>query len=329
MSNINYFPGVEQKDTDTSGETITIYRDFRDSLVFMITSDGHDIDSITNELISGYFENYKIFLENLYSSDSTFLYDKTDEYTGIWKKLGYDEKVHISRILYKDLRKFDFLKLIHCIGDSHACFFSGGGVQPQWPALSRDILPFFRSYRLGPTTACNLVIKTYMMNQIVGQKVDKDKDRIVFCFGEVDCRVHVRRLMERNSKSMEDVVGEMVKDYMDVVVKYKNKGLDIGVWGPIASYPDNHMEAVHLDFMLNYEKMKDFGSCLERNKITKYFNEKVEERCKEEGIHFVTLFYEMVDENLITKGKYLDYAIHLNNDALPVSVKEFEKKNLI
>ena len=39
--------------------------------------------------------------------------------------------------------------MIHCIGDSHSCFFSGEDkIQPIWPEQSFDTLPYFRSYRI-------------------------------------------------------------------------------------------------------------------------------------------------------------------------------------
>jgi hypothetical protein len=47
--------------------------------------------------------------------------------------------------------------MIHCIGDSHSCFFSGEDkIQPIWPEKSFDTLSYFRSYRIGPSTAYNL-----------------------------------------------------------------------------------------------------------------------------------------------------------------------------
>ena len=48
--------------------------------------------------------------------------------------------------------------LFHCIGDSHASFFSGRDrMCPKWPeGDAKSRLPFFRYYRLGPVLAYNL-----------------------------------------------------------------------------------------------------------------------------------------------------------------------------
>ena len=47
--------------------------------------------------------------------------------------------------------------MIHCIGDSHSAVFSGEEtMQPEWPELASNKLPFFKSYRLGPATAYQL-----------------------------------------------------------------------------------------------------------------------------------------------------------------------------
>lgn len=221
-------------------------------------------------------------------------------------------------------------KINHCIGDSHASIFSGnGGVQPQWPSLANDTLKYFRSYRIGPATAYNSITKKHIIDSIVVNKVNKDEDRIIFCFGEVDCRVHVKRFMNFNKADMRTVVDEIIGRYMTVVKLYKDNGYDVGVWGPIASYPDDNIEKVHLDFMLNYEKVKDFGTTKERNEIAKYFNDKLKEVCEENDIHFMTIFYDMVDDNLLTDKKYLDYAIHLNDKSVPLIINEFEKKKLL
>ena len=76
--------------------------------------------------------------------------------------------------------------MIHCIGDSHSCIFSGNGIQPVWPYPSRDILPYFRSYRIGPATATHNINKFPVIDDIINKKVDKNNDMIFFVFGEVN-----------------------------------------------------------------------------------------------------------------------------------------------
>jgi len=47
--------------------------------------------------------------------------------------------------------------VIHCLGDSHVCFFSGQDRIFQAGLPAKNILPFFRAWHLGPALAYNLV----------------------------------------------------------------------------------------------------------------------------------------------------------------------------
>lgn len=213
--------------------------------------------------------------------------------------------------------------MIHCIGDSHSSVFSGNEeMQPIWPNRSNDIIPYFKSYRIGPATAYQLKTKTPIIDQIVS--LIPPNDKLLFCFGEVDIRAHLIKQMIEQNRTLESVVKECVDRYFEVILMYKKTlNIEIVVWGPIASWND----------LKPYLGGPSFGTGLERNKTTKQFNEYLEKLCVENSIPFISIFNEMLNEDGTTNPIYLDdwddCHIHLNQKAMPIILKKFKDNNLI
>jgi hypothetical protein len=212
--------------------------------------------------------------------------------------------------------------MIHCIGDSHSAVFSGEEtMQPEWPQIASNKLPYFNSYRLGPATAYQLENKKHLIDDIINKHV-KENDSILFCFGEVDIRAHLMKQMSLQSRTLEDIVKECVDRYFDVILSYKNKNINCIVWGPIASWHESKRYSG-----------PSFGTCVERNKITKEFNRYVEELCIKNDVHFVTIFYDMINENYETNTYYLDdwngSHMHLSQTSMSIILERFKEKNLI
>jgi len=216
--------------------------------------------------------------------------------------------------------------MIHCIGDSHAAVFSGEEVmQPIWSAgqRSNDQTPYFRSYRIGAATAYQLSNKiSTIINIIETSPINKETDKILFCFGEVDIRAHLLEQSSIQNKNIESIVKECVNRYFDVINYFKDLGYSVMVWGPIASW--------------NQPKIyggPSFGTNLERNNATKIFNEYLESLCKNEDIEFLTIFYDMLLDNGETNPDSLDdwdgAHIHLSQRMFPKVIEKFKNKNLI
>ena len=212
--------------------------------------------------------------------------------------------------------------MIHCIGDSHSAVFSGEEMmQPEWPVLASNTLPYFMSYRLGPATAYQLETKKYLIDSVINQHYN-DGDSLLFCFGEVDIRAHLIKQMELQNKSINEIVKECVDRYFNVIMSYKNSGINCIVWGPIASWHESRL----------YHG-PSFGTCIERNTVTKEFNRYIEELCSLYNVGFVTIFYDMIDENLETNTYYLDTwpgsNMHLSQTSMPIILERFKEKNFI
>jgi lysophospholipase L1-like esterase len=214
--------------------------------------------------------------------------------------------------------------MIHFIGDSHSSIFSGNyDMQPIWPEKSNNVLPNFKSYRIGPATSYKLSEKEFIISTILNNEVIKDNDYVFFCFGEIDCRAHLIKQSELQNKNISDIVKDCVEKYFEFIKKYHSIGYKIGVWGPIASWSEKKP----------YTTGPSFGTTKERNIVTKLYNETLEELCIENNILFTTMFYDMIDENLDTNENYLDdwdgCHIHLNSNSIPVILEKFKNLSLI
>jgi lysophospholipase L1-like esterase len=227
--------------------------------------------------------------------------------------------------------------MIHCIGDSHSCIFSANGIQPIWPQLSNDKTPYFKSYRIGPATSTHIKNKKEIIDDIV-QKKYNNGDIILFCFGEIDCRIFFKNKIdyysqnrtvlnklgewgEMEAKTDEDIISHIVNRYFNWV-KENYANYNIAFWGPIASFREDLIDYVKHNIMFT-------GTNKERNHITKIFNEKLQKICSENNIPFVTVFYEMINENLVTNIEMTDMNIHLNDNMMPLIIDKFKKEKLI
>jgi hypothetical protein len=217
--------------------------------------------------------------------------------------------------------------MIHCIGDSHISVFTGyDEMPPIWNHLSRsnDRTDYFRSYRIGPATATGLGSKISIIDDIIIRgPVDKEKDIILFCFGEVDIRAHLSREYLEKNKDIDELIKFSVDEYMRIVLLYKSRGYNVMIWSPIASFSDDKP----------YTTGPFFGSCSERNFVTRKFNNYLETLCKENNIEFISIFEDMLLDGEKTNPIYLDNwdgcHIHLIQTSFPLIVKKFKEKGLI
>ena len=125
-----------------------------------------------------------------------------------------------------------------------------------------------------------------------------------------------------DDKSVKEIVKECVDRYFDVILSYKNRGINCIVWGPIASWHESR-----------HYTGPSFGTCIERNTVTKEFNRYIDKLCSLNNVGFVTIFYDMINENLETNTYYLDTWVgsnmHLSQTSMPTILERFKEKNYI
>lgn len=202
--------------------------------------------------------------------------------------------------------------MIHCIGDSHASFFSGKNeMQPIYPEYSDGQNKYFKSYRIGPATAYNLVSKIGIINHIIINNYNSNNnDYIMFIFGEVDCRLHL---------GIHNNIEECVERYFNVIKFYNDNNYNVLIYGVVASCPDYK----------THESTPYFGTCLERNERTIKFNNLLKLKAYECGIKFISIFDEMLLEDGNTNGDFLHDHIHISQYAMPFVIEKLKIEQLI
>lgn len=219
--------------------------------------------------------------------------------------------------------------MIHCIGDSHAAIFSGSDKMIDiWSpyAKTKNESDFFKAYRIGPSTATGLASKIPFINEILTfSPVDKINDEVMFCFGEIDIRAHIMKEYLEKNKDICELVKISVDEYFKTVLFYKKLGYNMMIWGPIASW--NEIKPY------TGPGWPTYGTNLQRNHVTRLFNEYLERKCKDNDIPFITIFYDMLMEDGKTNPIFLDdwdeCHIHLIPSSFDFVVKKFKNMGFI
>ena len=140
---------------------------------------------------------------------------------------------------------------------------------------------------------------------------------IICVFGEIDCRVHIQKQSEKQHRPIEEIIDDVLKNYEALLLMLKNKGYHVIVYGPIPSQSDK----VEIDPLF-----PRYGTEIERNKITKLFNQKLEILCKKDNLEFKTLFYTLLNDDMTTKDEYLVDHVHLRAESFELVEKLFFSK---
>ena len=211
-------------------------------------------------------------------------------------------------------------KVIYCIGDSHVGFFSGSDeLAPQWPAMSKDILPFFKTFHLGPILAYNLCkwkTKTKGREKLFSiLRCDiLPKSRIMLCFGEIDCRAHLLKQKEHQEKSEMQIVQDCAERYFSVASELKEKGHEVIIWNVIPSTQ-----------LTIGGKYPTYGSGADRIRITKLLNELIRQLCLSHDMKFISIFDDLLDQNGLPESNYYVDSIHLSQKALNLATKKLKE----
>lgn len=215
---------------------------------------------------------------------------------------------------------------IYCIGDSHVDFFSGQDeIQPLWPKPSNDLLPYFKTFRLGAVLAYNLceygaglkgreALFLLLDRRIpAAYREIPPGSKVLLCFGEIDCRAHLLKQAELQKKPIESVVEECVKRYFGVIMEIQQLGYEVMVWNAVPSS--------RYDSIPNKE-FPAHGTSLKRNQVTKLFNDYLSDRCCSGDAAFITIFDDLVDEQGLTRMEYYFDYVHLSQKAMPLALSK-------
>jgi hypothetical protein len=192
-------------------------------------------------------------------------------------------------------------------GDSHTYFWGG---QKNYPgqSLDNDIpimgwLGTAKAYGLTNDTQ-NKTFEKYTQLKPYLSHIDVIP---IACFGEIDIRVNCSRSFLFNGS--EDIVTGLVDQYLAVISMIPNE--QIVICGPPPSAPDNGM--------FNSE-LPAYGDNQMRNYLTHVFNKRIIQSIHNfPNLKFITLFYDLIDEDLKTNDRALHDGCHMNVEFQPMA----------
>ncbi len=135
--------------------------------------------------------------------------------------------------------------------------------------------------------------------------------KVICSFGEIDCRVHIQKQSEKQHRPVEQIIDDVMKNYETFLLMLKKQGYEVIAYGPIPSQSD------HIALDPTFPRC---GTEIERNKITKLFNQKLELLCKKNQLGYKTLFYDLINKDMTTKDTYLSIEDHVH-----LGIQSFEK----
>jgi len=204
--------------------------------------------------------------------------------------------------------------MITVIGDSHARFFG----HLELSILYTDA---------GPTA------KGSNYNSKVNEWIIARADNyIIFSFGEIDIRSHISKACILNSildeEKMKVEVNSVISEYMKLIDKAveltHNKVI---IYLPIAS---------GLNLRTDINAYPWYGTNIQRNIITQNFNNKLIQLLNSKSIRYISLFEDMIDENLNTKDECLidestnnTNKVHLSNVMIEPLKNKLQKIGII
>jgi hypothetical protein len=201
--------------------------------------------------------------------------------------------------------------MLRVIGNSHAGIFSGKQQNwATWPGKCIDTIVNVKSFQLGPIIAYNFyehhLPKVY---EIINADPPLKHDWYLFTVGEVDCRWHIPFQSDKKKVRFESVVEECCDRYFKALLDLKNKKINVAVWGVHPSTSSGHNEDPDNPV---------FGDFLLRNSISEYWNSYSDYLCRLYKIPFISIYYDLLNNDFTRKDEYfLDYC-HLSEKALPI-----------
>lgn len=209
-------------------------------------------------------------------------------------------------------------RTIHTYGDSHATYFGAwidgvvDGVQIKGVRVKGfNVVANW----LGPKLAYSFARD----KEIVVNNVNSG-DVVVFCLGEIDCRVHINKYSDNWKVTIDNLVHSYLENVKRNVIGKEN----------ITTCIFNVVPPLERENPLNLwveEKatVPALGTDEERRIYTEYMNDKLKELCKEYGYMFIDVYDKYCDEKGYLKAELSDTNCHIRN---PIYIEEFLEKNL-
>lgn len=213
-------------------------------------------------------------------------------------------------------------KKIIFIGDSHASFFSGyNTIQPVFPKISNNRYLKIEGVRLGSVLAYSLskmnsTEKGREKFYAVLNKINPSEHIIGLCFGEIDCRCHIVKQAKVKNISIKESVSNCFREYSKFIDEILELKFKVILFNVVPTSP----------LSLSNPEIPHFGSDIEREEATKYFNSFLKGKANNENIFFLSIYQKLVK----TKGRINHFfydGVHLSQSAMVYICVELNNLN--
>lgn len=241
---------------------------------------------------------------------------------------------YYGTILHLIRKRKDRLGQVVVLGDSHAAFFAGNYSFSSMTCYnSTELGPIlhekerdkrFCVLRLGPGLAYNTIRKN--TSSMIHEKYELlnrvflrgGGDTVVLSFGEIDIRTQVFKHTDATN-NYKDVIDEILSNYRRFLNKVILDGHRVFVWGPIASQKDEWSENASFPRV---------GNEIDRNMATEYYNLALKDICDQDGIGFMSIYNDLVDNDYKTREEFIFDQCHLGQNARPLLEEQIKKSGL-
>ena len=190
---------------------------------------------------------------------------------------------------------------IHTFGDSHSEFGWNDNIK-------KHHLGPILCYSFGKEKLKRLDIKNYDVSK---------GDYVIFCFGEIDCRCHVKKHISKNITYV-NIIENIVKNYFEaILLNVKNIEVRVCVYNVVPTVEKNNTPGSSTYPFLGTDK--------ERKKYVLYFNKLLKKYCLIHNFIFFDVYDHYIDKNGFLKKKLSDKRVHIKNG---VFIDKFIEDNL-
>lgn len=218
---------------------------------------------------------------------------------------------------------------ITCIGDSNTMFFAGAERlrfiryrrsafwKPHWINRGLNLLPCFRVFHVGPSTAWKAFDKgsstrTREKLEILARKDLPEGSRVLLSFGEIDCRIHMARAV-KGGKPIDPTTRATAEKFIQLPEWLAARGFQPLVWGPPQIIPNDESFATPtFPFIGPWEMRRD---------ITYSYIGHLKELCAERGIPMVALAGAYHDPQVKPDRAWFHDGTHLSQRLMPLALQ--------
>jgi len=184
--------------------------------------------------------------------------------------------------------------MIHAVGDSHAVATFGE-------------IPSVLTYHVGPVTMHRAGRgDDPLLPAVVSGLVLQPEDTVIFCFGEIDVRCHVKPQAERQGVTPDTVLRELASRYVERLARLDLNFAAPAVLAVVPPVPANR--AVNPRFPV-------IGTDTERATYTVALNRYLVAESLQHGVMFVDVYTPYVDWTGMLRTELSDGCVHLRDPA--------------